>query len=56
MAPEAQALQANAPAMLRSRIEREPENANLWSDLLMVEALLGHKAEALRGGLFSLLF
>jgi Transposase IS66 family len=41
-------LLADAPAMLRSRIEREPENVNLWSDLGMAEALLGQKAEALR--------
>ncbi|MBI4622941.1 MAG: TIR domain-containing protein [Verrucomicrobia bacterium] len=36
------------PSKLRARLELEPENANLWSRLGAVEAMLGHKEEALR--------
>ena len=36
------------PPKLRARIELEAENAALWSELGAVEAMLGHKEEALR--------
>jgi len=45
---EARSLVKDAPAILRARIDREPENPNVWCDLGMVEALLGHNEEALR--------
>lgn len=36
------------PAELRQRLEREPRNVSYWSFLSGMEAILGHKAEALR--------
>lgn len=38
----------NYPKEYRSRLEREPANAYLWSHLGMMEAMLGHKEDALR--------
>ena len=38
----------NYPKEYRSRLEREPVNAYLWSQLGMMEAMLGHKEDALR--------
>ena len=39
---------ANFPAELHARIEREPANNRLRFDLALMEAMLGHKAEAVR--------
>ncbi len=36
------------PVQLRSRLEREPANENLWQRLSKAEAMLGHADEALR--------
>ena len=38
----------NLPADVRSKLEREPTNDNLWSEQALMEALLGQAAEALR--------
>lgn len=44
----ARALLEKLPSKFRARIELESENADAWSRLGMVEAVLGHNAEALR--------
>ena len=36
------------PAELRAKLEREPKNTRLWAFLAGMEAILGHKEEALR--------
>ncbi|MSU49414.1 MAG: TIR domain-containing protein [Opitutus sp.] len=38
----------NLPADGRSKLEREPTNDTLWNEQALMEALLGHKTEALR--------
>ena len=38
----------NHPKMLRARLEREPANARVCAQLGMMEAILGHKQDALR--------
>ena len=43
----ARARLAKYPAQLRVRLEQEPENAQVWADLGCVEAMLGHREEAL---------
>lgn len=44
----AQARLGDIPAELRALLVREPKSVRLWSFLAGVEAILGHKAEALR--------
>ena len=47
-APAARAQLEPLPDKLRAQLKVDPENPLLWSDLGMVEALLGRKDEALR--------
>ena len=44
----ARARLADHPAQIRQRLETEPTNGPLWQALSRMEAILGHKDEALR--------
>jgi TolB-like protein len=44
----ARGLIASRPAILRGRLQAEPDNADLWWGLGLVEAILGKRAEALQ--------
>ena len=44
----ARARLATFPPELRRRLETEPANATLWSELGRIEAVMGHPEEALR--------
>ena len=45
--PAARARLEKVPAELRTRLGAEPENPGVWANLARVEAVLGHKEEAL---------
>jgi TolB-like protein/Tfp pilus assembly protein PilF len=44
----AQARLGDAPAQARALLQQEPNNVKAWTVLAMMEAILGHKEEALR--------